>query len=83
MTVYWDDKYADLPLLQCKPGVDDSQIAFDNDLAYCRVLLEEIQMQGVRGSTCAPFPIVLTDELDHALIELKGITAHIKAMTRG
>ena len=84
MTVYWNDKFADLPLLQLKPcPMDDSDVAFHSDMSYCRELLLEIHLQAVDGGRVTPFPIVLSDELDHALVELAGIKDHIKAMARG
>lgn len=84
MTVYWNDNYADLPLLQVKPSpMDDSDVDFHSDMSYCRELLLDIHLQAADGARVTPFPIVLSDELDHALIEMAGIKAHIKAMSRG
>jgi len=84
MTFYWNEEYADLPLLQVKPcHMDDSDVDFHSDMSYFRELLLEIQLQAMTGSRVTAFPIVLSDELDHALIEMAGIKAHIEAMSRG
>ena len=34
--------FDDLPILQCKPGISDDDIEFNNDMAYLRALLNAI-----------------------------------------
>lgn len=85
MPPFWNkDKYADLPLLTGKPSpLGDDDVAFHSDLSYCRDLLNEIHIQAFDGGRVAPFPLVLSDELDHAITEMAGIKARIKEMRRG
>lgn len=82
MTAYWNkDKYADLPLILPKmPPITDSDIAFAGDMSYMRELLLEIQLQAMVTGVAQPFPLVLTDELDHAITEMAGIKARIREM---
>ena len=35
---------SDLPMLQCKPGITDDDIEFQNDMDYLRALLSAIVM---------------------------------------
>lgn len=80
----WNDRYKDLPLLTRKPSpVNDDDIQFASDMAYFKDLLLEIQLQTLVIGQARPFPLVLSDELDHALAELAGIKYHIREMTRG
>lgn len=80
----WHDPYRDLPVLINQPSpVDDSDIKFDSDISYFKDLLMEIQLQSLGGGKARPFPIVLSDELDHAMAELAGIKYHIREMRRG
>lgn len=82
--VRWIKQYEDLPLIQPKPiTVDDSDIDFNSDMAYCKDLLLEIQLQALATGMAERFPLVFTDELDHAITELAGIKARIREMNRG
>lgn len=80
----WLEKYQDFPLLQVKPcPMDDSDVDFHSDLSYCRELMNEIHLQAISVKHANPFPIVLSDELDHALAELKLIKERIREFRRG
>lgn len=82
--VRWMKQYEDLPLLQSPPvSMDDDTIDFQCDMAYCDDLLADIEQQTRRGGSALPFSIVLSDELEHALIELAGIKDHIRELSRG
>lgn len=81
MTDHVDSAFDDLPLLRIsKAAVDDSDIDFDSDMSYCRELLLEIQLQAIATGMATPFPLVLSDELDHALTELVGIKQHMRGL---
>jgi hypothetical protein len=84
MTAYWnEDKFADLPLLTPRPcKVDDSDIRFDSDMQYFRDLLVDIQVKAMKTHRAQLFPPVLTDELDHALVELAGIKDFLRDWRR-
>ena len=45
--------FSDLPVVQCKPGPTDADIAFWSDLAYMRALLDDISRAAaeLRGVT--------------------------------
>lgn len=80
----WNKQYQDIPLFITKPcPVDDDDIAFASDISYFKDLLMEIQLQTLGGGQPRPFPLVLSDELDHAMAELAGIKYHIREMRRG
>jgi hypothetical protein len=82
--VHLNPEFNDLPLLRVTPlKVDDDDIAFQSDISYMRVLLHEVHMQAAYGGRAQPFPIVLTDELDHALLELTRIKAAVAELSRG
>lgn len=81
--VRWMKQYEDLPLLHSPPtSLDDDTIDFQCDMSYCDDLLSDIEIQARRGGTVQPFPIVLSDELEHALVELAGIKDHIRELSR-
>lgn len=79
--VHLNPEFDDLPLIQVAAlKVDDSDIAFQSDLSYMRLLLLEIHMQAVYGGTAKPFPEVLTDELDWVFVETAGIRDAVSEM---
>lgn len=82
--VHWMKKYEDLPLLTPRTDpVDDDDIEFDSDLGYCKDLLQDIHINAATGAMVRPFPIVLSDELNHAICELAAIKERIKEISRG
>lgn len=53
---YLNEKFADLPLLRCKPTMTDDDIDFVNDMAYCKTLLTALVEQAGMGGHRAPWP---------------------------
>ena len=41
-----DDKWADLPTIQCHPTLSDEDREFESDLAYMRDLVTELHVHG-------------------------------------
>lgn len=81
--VHFNPEFDDLPLIQVAAlKLDDSDIAFQSDLSYMRLLLMEIHLQAVYGGPAKPFPEVLTDELDWVLVETAGIKDTIRDLER-
>ena len=81
--VHFNPEFDDLPLIQVAAlKLDDSDIAFQSDLSYMRLLLMEIHLQAVYGGPAKAFPEVLTDELDWVLAETAGIKDTISDLER-
>ena len=68
-----DPKFAELRVLQFRPGPTDDDIEFANDMAYFRNLLQALVAQAANKGRVWEFPVGLSYQLEGAICELKSV----------